>query len=158
MVRREPVLTAILAVGIFSLVSVRAASQEAATPPASPGAGTATAAQQASPEASPVGTPLAGDVDPAAAERGKTAAAVCLACHSIDGSQLVGPTWKGLYGTEEELEDGSTVPVDEAYIHESIIDPMAKITKGYPPSMPPFGGMLTEEQINDIIAFIKSLQ
>ena len=82
----------------------------------------------------------------------------CLACHSANGSQLVGPTFQGLYGSEQTFEDGSTAIVDEAYIHESIIDPMAKITKGYPPSMPPFSGMLTEEQIKDITEYIKSLQ
>ena len=156
MVRRELVLVATLSLAAFLLFTVRVEGQGTPTPTGSPGAGTATAEQQASPEASPVGTPLAGDVDLAAAERGRNAAVVCLACHSTDGSTLVGPTWKGLYGSEEELEDGSTVIVDDAYIHESIVDPTAKITKGYPPSMPPFP--LTEEQIKDITEYIKSLK
>jgi cytochrome c oxidase subunit 2 len=59
---------------------------------------------------------------------------------------------------EVELEDGSKVIADEAYLHESIVDPMAKIVKGYPPSMIPFEGILTEEQIADIIEYIKSLE
>jgi cytochrome c oxidase subunit 2 len=152
-VRRVLTLIVVLTVATFGLFAARASGQGTPTPEASP----ATAGQEASPEASPGATPMAGDVD-MAAERGRTAAAVCLACHSADGSQLVGPTWKGLYLSEEELEDGSTVIVDEAYILESIHDPLAKITKGYPPSMPPFGEVLTDEQIADIIEFIKSLQ
>lgn len=156
MVRRAPVLTVILAAGVFLLVSVQAGSQES-TPAASPGAGTAVA-QEASPVASPGATPMAGEVDVVAAERGRMAAAVCLACHSVDGSQMVGPTWQGLYLHEVTLEDGSTVVADEAYLRESIVDPMAKIVEGYPPSMPPFGSTLSEEQIADIIEYIKSLQ
>ena len=158
MVRRELTLIAILSIAAFVLFAVRAEGQQTPTPDASPRAATATAAQRATPEATPGATPLAGEVDRAAAERGRAAASVCLACHSVDGSQMVGPTWKGLYGSEEELEDGSTVTVDGAYIHESIVDPMAKITKGYPPSMPPFKGILTEDQIKDITEYIKSLQ
>ena len=157
MVRRSTTLVVILSMAALAFFSLRVEGQETPTPAASPAAGTATA-QQASPEASPGATPMAGEVDVAAAERGKTAAAVCLACHSTDGSALVGPTWKGLYGSEVELEDGSKVVADDAYIRESILDPMTKIVKGYPPSMPPFGGMLTEEQIKDIMEYIKSLK
>jgi cytochrome c oxidase subunit 2 len=157
-VSRQLTLIVVLSVAMLGLFAARASGQSTPTPAASPGAGAATAVQQASPEASPGATPMAGDVDLAAAERGRAAAAVCLACHSTDGSQLVGPTWRGLYGSEEELEDGSTVLVDDAYIHESIVDPLTKITKGYPPSMPPFGAIMTDEQIADIIEFIKSLR
>jgi cytochrome c oxidase subunit 2 len=83
----------------------------------------------------------------------------CLACHSIDGSQMAGPTWKGLAGKTETLQDGSTVVVDEAYLHESIVDPNKLIVQGFPPIMPPYGsGQLTDEQISDIIAYIMSLK
>lgn len=157
MVRRFATLIVIFFVAAFTLFSLRAEGQETATPAASPGSG-ASSAQQASPVASPGATPVAGEVDLVAAERGKAAAAICLACHSADGSQLAGPTWKGLYSSEVELEDGSKVVVDEAYIRESIADPMAKIVKGYPPSMPPFASMLTDDQVRDIIEYIKSLQ
>lgn len=152
MVRRELTLVAILSIAAFMLVAVRAEGQGTPTP----AAGAATAVQEASPEASPEATPMAFEVDLVAAERGRNAAAVCLACHSTDGSQMVGPTWKGLYMSEEALEDGTTVIVDDAYIHESIVDPMKRITKGYPPSMPPFP--LTDEQIKDITEYIKSLK
>ena len=80
----------------------------------------------------------------------------CAACHSIDGSAATGPTWKGLYGHDVTLEDGSTVTADDAYIHESIVDPMAKIVQGFPPAMPPF--TLSDDEINAIIAYMKTLE
>lgn len=62
----------------------------------------------------------------------------CTACHSADGSgNLPGPTWAGLYGREETLTDGSTVTVDELYIHESIINPNAQIVSGFAPGIMP---------------------
>ncbi len=83
----------------------------------------------------------------------------CLACHSTDGTALVGPTWQGIYGSTEALQDGTTVVVDDAYLHESIIDPAAKIVQGFPNVMPPtVAADMTEEQIADVIEFIKSLR
>lgn len=82
----------------------------------------------------------------------------CVACHSIDGSQSVGPTWQGLFGTEEALEDGSSVLVDEEYIRKSILEPAAQITQGYQNVMPAtYENTLTEEEINALIEYIKSL-
>ena len=96
---------------------------------------------------------MAGDVD-----AGKALAAQCLSCHSVDGKEMVGPTWLGLYGHEVELEDGSTVIADEAYLIESIKDPNAKVVKGFPKgAMPPYGAILTDENIMDLIAYIRSL-
>lgn len=84
----------------------------------------------------------------------------CLACHSLDGSQLVGPSWQGLFGSQVPLEDGSNVLADEAYLRESIINTNAKIHQGFPASVMPqnFGETMTERQINDIIEYIKSLR
>ncbi len=84
----------------------------------------------------------------------------CLACHSLDGTVVIGPSWQGLYGSSEELSDGSTITVDDAYLHESIVDPNAKIVQGFSAGVMPqtFAGILTEEQIQQIIAFIASLQ
>ncbi len=82
----------------------------------------------------------------------------CFTCHSVDGSPGVGPTWKGLYGTQEQLTDGTQVEVNDEYIKESILDPMAKVTKGFQPVMPPYQGMLTDEQIAAITAYIKTLK
>jgi cytochrome c oxidase subunit 2 len=84
----------------------------------------------------------------------------CAACHSTDGSTLVGPTWKGLSGSAVTLSDGTTVTADDAYLRESIVDPNAKIVKGFAPNiMPPsFGKTLTPDQISDLLAYIKSLK
>jgi cytochrome c oxidase subunit 2 len=57
-----------------------------------------------------------------------------------------------------ELADGRKVVADENYIRESILQPQAKIVKGFQPIMPSFQGQLTEEQISDIIEFIKTLK
>ncbi len=95
-----------------------------------------------------------------AAERGRKVAELnaCISCHSVDGNVGAGPTWLGLYGSEENLDDGTTVTIDDEYLRESIIDPGAKITQGFQNIMPPaFGEMLSEEQIDDVIEFIKSL-
>ena len=82
----------------------------------------------------------------------------CLACHSTDGSALVGPTWQGLYGTQEALEDGTSVTVNDGYIKESIQDPNAKITAGFTAGlMPPTLGV-KDEEIPHIIEYIKSLR
>jgi len=59
----------------------------------------------------------------------------CNACHTVDGSDSVGPTWKGIYGTEIGLADGSTVLVDDDYVAESILSPGAKIVEGFQPLM-----------------------
>ena len=80
----------------------------------------------------------------------------CQACHSIDGSSLVGPTWQNLYGAEVELDDGTVVIADDAFISESILEPNAKIVSGYPANaMPQY--TLSEAEIADIIEFIKSI-
>ena len=95
-------------------------------------------------------------------ERGKKWATQfgCVACHSIDGSKVVGPTWKGLFGHEVPLADGTTVKADDAYLLESIINPNAKIVQGFAPNlMPPtYGAQLTKEQINDLIEYIKTIK
>ncbi len=95
--------------------------------------------------------------DPDAAAGQQLAAANCTSCHSVDGSDGTGPTWQGLFGSEVPLEDGSTVTADEEYIRESILNPTAKVHQGFPPIMPSFEGVLTDEEINQIIAFIETL-
>ena len=80
----------------------------------------------------------------------------CVGCHSTDGSALVGPSWLGIYGSTEDLEDGSSVTVNDEYITESIMNPTAKIVKGFLPTMPSLA--ITDEEISSLIAYIKSLQ
>lgn len=84
----------------------------------------------------------------------------CFACHSVDGSRLVGPTWKGLFGAQSELTDGTSVLVDETYLKDAIISPNKQVVAGYPPGVMPqsYIDSLTEKQISDIIAYIKTLK
>lgn len=82
----------------------------------------------------------------------------CLACHNVEGAETAGPSWLGVYGSDQLLESGETVVADDAYLLESIIDPMAKVVVGFDPIMPPgYGDRLTEQEITDIIEYIKSL-
>lgn len=83
----------------------------------------------------------------------------CMACHSLDGTPGVGPSWLGLYGREELLTDGSTITADEAYLIESIHNPGLKIVEGYQNIMPPtIAESMTEQQTLDLIEFIKTLK
>lgn len=82
----------------------------------------------------------------------------CAQCHSIDGSANDGPTFKGIWGKEEPMRDGSSVLVDENYIRESIINPNAKIRAGYEAIMPTYQGKLKDKEITAIIEFIKTLK
>ena len=84
----------------------------------------------------------------------------CSGCHSHDGTSGVGPTWQGVYESTVTLSDGTTVVADDNYLHESIVDPNAKVVNGFPPDTMPknFGTSLTEDQINDLIVYIQSLK
>ena len=81
----------------------------------------------------------------------------CAACHSVTGAAGIGPTWLGLFGHEVPLADGTTVTADEAYLHESIKAPQAKIVAGFENQLMPTYGF-TDEQINDIVAYIKTIR
>jgi cytochrome c oxidase subunit II len=81
----------------------------------------------------------------------------CGQCHTTDGTPKEGPTFKGLWGKQEALEDGSTVTVDENYVRESVVDPQAKIVKGFPRTMPPYKGRLKDREISGLIEYIKGL-
>jgi cytochrome c oxidase subunit II len=82
----------------------------------------------------------------------------CIACHSVDGNPLVGPSFKGRFGTNQPMVDGSTVLADENYVRESILNPMAKQTQGFQPVMPSYQGLLKEKEVDALIEYIKSLQ
>jgi cytochrome c oxidase subunit 2 len=83
----------------------------------------------------------------------------CVACHSLDGTRKVGPSWKGLWGLQgHAMADGSTLTVDENYMRESILLPNAKIVRGYSAGvMPSYQGQLSEDELTAIIEFIKEL-
>ena len=83
----------------------------------------------------------------------------CIGCHSLDGSKNIGPTWRGLYGSNRNFSDGSSLKADDNYIKESILNSNKKIVKGYPPNqMPSYQGQLTDEDITAVIEFIKTLK
>ena len=81
----------------------------------------------------------------------------CAACHSIDGSKGIGPTWAGLAGSQVELSGGTTVTATDDFLYESIKEPQATIVAGFESAqMPAYG--FDDQQIADIIAYIKTLK
>jgi cytochrome c oxidase subunit 2 len=78
----------------------------------------------------------------------------CLACHT-DTDTVLGPTWNGIWGSSVELEDGSVVTVDEAYVRRSIDEPQADIVAGFSASMPPIP--MSEEEESALVDYIESL-
>jgi cytochrome c oxidase subunit 2 len=85
----------------------------------------------------------------------------CISCHSQDGTRIVGPSFKGLFGKKETVITNGVerqVTVDEDYIRRSVYDPNADIVKGYNPNlMPSQKGKLTDEDVKKIIDYIKGL-
>ncbi|RLE31386.1 MAG: cytochrome c oxidase subunit II [Acidobacteria bacterium] len=81
----------------------------------------------------------------------------CQQCHSVDGSPRTGPTFFKVFGKEETLADGSIITVDEDYIRESVLEPNAKVVAGFEPVMPTYQGRMKDDQIEALIAYIKSL-
>jgi cytochrome c oxidase subunit II len=94
------------------------------------------------------------------AVRGERVAAAqgCLQCHTVTGAPHIGPTWLGLYGRTEPLEGGGAVLADEAYLTESMMDPLAKVVAGYAPVMPGYHSRLSAEDTGALVEFIKSLR
>jgi cytochrome c oxidase subunit II len=86
----------------------------------------------------------------------------CFACHSLDGSRLVGPTFQGLYGNERTVvTNGATrqVVADDEYIHQSIFEPNADIVQGFGRGlMLSYKGQLSEEDVDNIIEYLKTLE
>lgn len=83
------------------------------------------------------------------------ARAGCAACHGVDGGGGIGPAWSDSLGTEIELEDGTTVTVDEAYLTRSIAEPGAQVHAGFAVQMPE--NQLTDAEIADVVAYIVEL-
>ena len=80
----------------------------------------------------------------------------CLACHSVDGSASVGPTFKGAWGSTVHLADGSTRTLDAALFEQKVHDPTAFAVQDYPPVMPPI--QLTDDEMKQIEAYVEGLQ
>lgn len=99
----------------------------------------------------------AGGDEEISAERGERlyTANACQTCHSLDGSRLVGPSFAGLYGSERQFEDESSVTADEEYIIESITNPGAKVVEGYDNAMAQYD-YLSEGELQSLVEFIKA--
>lgn len=81
----------------------------------------------------------------------------CVACHTTTGARLVGPSWKEIWGKEESTDKGA-IKVDENYVRESILAPQAKVVTGFQPVMPTFSGQISDQEIDEIVSYIKSLK
>ncbi|MCB0717224.1 MAG: cytochrome c oxidase subunit II [Bacteroidetes bacterium] len=83
----------------------------------------------------------------------------CNTCHSIDGSRIVGPTFKGLFGSSRTFADGTTRTADEDYLRQSIMQPGSEIVESYPNVMPAsYGTTLRPDDVTKIIEYIKTLK
>jgi cytochrome c oxidase subunit II len=80
----------------------------------------------------------------------------CLTCHSVDGSDGIGPTFKGMFGRKTKLKDGSTITADEKYLREAILDPSKTIVDGFDDVMPK--PEITDEEVNALIEYLKNLK
>ena len=80
----------------------------------------------------------------------------CSTCH-LENGQGRGPVLRGAFGKQVDLEGGATAVMDDAYVRESILRPTAKVVRGFQPIMPPFQGLVSEEQLLQLIAYVKSL-
>lgn len=95
----------------------------------------------------------------AAAQRGQTIADAqgCTNCHSDNGRRSTGPTWQGLAGSEVELDDGTTVTADAAYLKQAIVDPRSEVVDGFPNIMPENYDDLSPDELDDLVAYLEEL-
>jgi cytochrome c oxidase subunit 2 len=86
----------------------------------------------------------------------------CISCHSLDGSKLIGPSFKGIYGRTETVLEGNNeieITVDDEYIKQSMNEPNAQVVKGYTPGlMIPYTEQVSEEELEQIIEYMKTLK
>ena len=99
-----------------------------------------------------------GSTTPAAAGQQLYQTLGCASCHGANGEGGRGPTLAGAFGKMTPLASGESVRVDEVYIRESILNPQAKLVAGFGPIMPTFQGQVSEDQVLQLVAYIKSLQ
>jgi cytochrome c oxidase subunit II len=99
-----------------------------------------------------------GTTTPAAAGQQLYQTLGCASCHGANGEGGRGPTLLGMFGKQIQLVGGQTVRADEPYIRESIMNPQAKLVEGFGPIMPTFQGQISEDQLVQLVAYIKSLQ
>lgn len=81
----------------------------------------------------------------------------CMGCHLINGTVKQAPALNKRWGTMSPMESGEQVLFDDAYFTESVLNPRAKLVKGFPPIMPVFADRIAKEDLEDIRAYLKSL-
>lgn len=81
----------------------------------------------------------------------------CLRCHTADGTPHIGPTWLGVYHSDIMLADGATRVADDAYLTESMMDPLAQVRAGFRPVMPSYQGLLSPAEAGALIEYIRYL-
>jgi cytochrome c551/c552 len=108
--------------------------------------------------AAPAVKPEPFKVDKKLAAKGKAlfTSKTCSACHSINGTRLVGPTMKGIWARKEKMADGTELYVDRAYFTRSIKEPMAQIVEGYPPAMAALP--VSDEEIEALLHYVASIK
>jgi cytochrome c oxidase subunit 2 len=99
----------------------------------------------------------ANQMSPAAAGQQMFESLGCASCHGANAEGGRGPALLGVYGNNVVLNNSQTIRADEGYLRESIMNPQAKIVNGFGPIMPSFQGQLSEEQLLQLVAYIKSL-
>lgn len=160
---RYPLIAAVITLALLAIVPAiysglgvegesRGASYTLSTPPT-------VVAESGTASRTPRATPVAATGGAALGQQIATKNA-CLGCHSINGTTVVGPSWKGLAGSTRQLQGGGTASADDAYLRESIVSPNAKVTNGFPAGAMPqnFGTTLTSDEITALIEYIKSLK
>lgn len=102
-------------------------------------------------------SPSDGPPPPAEAQRGLEVvrAQGCTACHSADGRDAIGPTWKGLHGSTVQLDDGSSVVADDEYLIRSIEEPDAQIREGFRANMPQRS--LDADELDAVLAYLRAI-
>jgi cytochrome c oxidase subunit 2 len=98
---------------------------------------------------------------PAARGKELSESKACASCHSVDGSDGVAPTWKGLYLSKVELSTGETVAADEEYLRRSMLEPTAQTVKGFQEGLMETvikPNSLTHEEVRALVAYIRSLR
>lgn len=82
----------------------------------------------------------------------------CLSCHTVTGEPHIGPSWRGLYGRTEQLEDGTRIVADDAYLTQSMMRPELHVVRGYEPVMPSYFGILEHSEAAALVEYIRSLR
>jgi cytochrome c oxidase subunit 2 len=82
----------------------------------------------------------------------------CLNCHAVDGKEKIGPNLRGLYGSKVPIEGGRSVTADEEFLRESIVEPGAKVVKGYPNVMPTYRTSMPPDDVRAAVEYLKTLK